>query len=249
MITDIVTVMRKDLTEFIFQRSAGRSALRGGWFSLLLMLAVFGIFIPLQTGPDWIESPAIMLYWAWVPLFLAAGVTADAIAGERERRTLETLLASRLSDMAILLGKILAAIAYGWGFSVLALVASTVTVNVANWNGSLRLYPASTLVGGLVISLLASALAAIAGTLVSLRSATVRQAAQTTSIAIMLVLFIPMFGLQALPDPYKQRLIALINITNVTQAVLAASLVLLVLDVALLGIARARFQRPKLILD
>ena len=35
---------------------------------------------------------------------------ADGIPGERERHTLETLLASRLSDRSILLGKVMAAV-------------------------------------------------------------------------------------------------------------------------------------------
>jgi ABC-type Na+ efflux pump permease subunit len=38
----------------------------------------------------------------------------DSIAGERERQTLETLLASRLPDRAILLGKVAAITLLGW---------------------------------------------------------------------------------------------------------------------------------------
>ena len=73
------------------------------------MIAVFGVFLPLQNGASWVTSPITMVYWAWMPLMLVTGVIADSFAGERERHTLETLLASRLPDRAILLGKVAAA--------------------------------------------------------------------------------------------------------------------------------------------
>jgi ABC-2 type transport system permease protein len=46
----------------------------------------------------------------------------DAIAGERERHTLETLLASRISDRAILLGKVIVTTGYAWGTALLGLL-------------------------------------------------------------------------------------------------------------------------------
>ena len=58
------------------------------------------------------------------------GRVADSFAGERERHTLETLLASRLPDRAILFGKVLAAVGYGWVLVMLMLVLSLVTVNL-----------------------------------------------------------------------------------------------------------------------
>ncbi len=46
----------------------------------------------------------------------------DSIAGERERQTLETLLASRLPDRAIVLGKIIAVTLFGWGLLLLGMI-------------------------------------------------------------------------------------------------------------------------------
>ena len=60
---------------------------------------------------------------------------ADSFAGERERHTLETLLASRLSDRAILFGKIAACIAYGWLMAMLCVLVGTITENVSHWEG------------------------------------------------------------------------------------------------------------------
>jgi len=74
--------------------------------------------------------------WAWVPLFLVMGVIAYSFAGDRERHTLETLLASRLSNRAILLGKIAAAVGYALRVTLLSLAAGLVTVNVAHGRDS-----------------------------------------------------------------------------------------------------------------
>ncbi|UCD40705.1 MAG: hypothetical protein JSV69_08835 [Chloroflexota bacterium] len=101
MINDILSIMWKEIRELILQRSG----LRGGWIGLLILIAVFGVLFPLQSGPDWLVTPTTILMWAWVPFILVNSVVADSFAGERERHTLETLLASRLSDQAILIGK------------------------------------------------------------------------------------------------------------------------------------------------
>jgi ABC-2 type transport system permease protein len=250
MIGDIVTVMTKELKEFLLRGGgATRSGLRGGgWLSLLILLAVFGIFLPYQSGRDWVESPVVIL-WAWVPLFLTTSITADSFAGERERHTLETLLASRLSDTAILLGKVAGAIAYGWGVTLASLVVGLITVNVGFGKGELLFYPFNMALGGLALSFLGAGLAATAGVLVSLRASTVRQAAQTMSIAIMVLLFVPIFGVQALPAETQARLLDWVISTSMNQVLLLALALLLVLDGALLGAGLARFKRAKLILD
>jgi ABC-2 type transport system permease protein len=249
MISDILTVAQKELREIVLARSGGRVNARSGWLSLIVIFVVFGIFLPYQNGPGWVESPATLFLWAWVPLFLVSTATADSFAGERERHTLETLLASRLSDRAILLGKVAAAVAYGWGLALVSVVLGLVTINVAFWNGTVRLYPLNFALAGIGLGLLGAGLAAAAGVLVSLRSATVRQAAQTMSLAIMLLLFVPVFGLRALPAETQAALFARLQGANLNLVVAAVMGGLLVLDLVLLGVAMARFQRARLILD
>src|SRR5262249_31553150 len=134
-------------------------------------------------------------------------VIADAFAGERERHTLETLLASRLSDRSILFGKIAACIGYGWLISFLSIIVGAVTVNVANWKGTVLVYhdAASWLVllfgppllGGII---------ATAGVLVSLRAATVRQAQQTLGVALSVTIMAGVFGSGALPAEWRARI-------------------------------------------
>jgi len=240
---DIGTIMWKEWKEIL---SWGGSR---GKVGLLVFVGVFGIFLPLQMGRAWVESPMVLAYWAWVPLFLVTSVIADSFAGERERHTLETLLASRLSDRAILFGKVGAAVGYGVGITWLSLLLGLVTANLARGQDRLLLYPLTVGLGIVGLSLLGAGLAAGAGVLVSLRAATVRQAQQTLSIAIMLLLFVPIFGTQALPVEWKARLFETFMAMNVTRVVVIAVVILAVLNVGLLVAAMDRFRRAQLILD
>ncbi|OAN37114.1 hypothetical protein A6A03_05590 [Chloroflexus islandicus] len=243
MLTDIWTVMRKELQE------AFNLGDRVGKFGLLFMMFSFGILLPWQMGRSWVESPITLVYWSWVPLFLVNAVVADSFAGERERHTLETLLASRLPDQAILFGKLLAALAYGVGLTWASLLVGLVTINLFHGEGRLLFYPPAVALGVIGISLLSGGLAAGAGVLVSLRAKSVQQATQVLSIAIMALIFIPTFGLQALPAAWQERLWNIVSGWNVTQAVLVAIAVLAVLNSVLIGAAMRRFQRARLIAD
>lgn len=243
MSADIMTVMWKDLKETLFQ-GGGR-----GKFGLLLYGAVFGIFLPMQTGIAWLQQPLLLVYWVWIPLFLVSAVIADSFAGERERHTLETLLASRLSDRAILLGKVGAAIVYGWGLSMACVLIGVVTINIANWHGVFLFYTWDVFIGILLISFLGSGLAACAGVLVSLRAATVRQAQQTMSISIMVGFFALIFGLQALPSDWKVFLVTEFSEVSLGVIIIFVSIGLLLLDLILLAVSMARFKRARLILD
>src|SRR5512147_1623928 len=127
MIADVLTVAGKELREiFTFGDARGRSK-----YSLLVLILIFGIVIPLQNGRDWVESPINIMVWAWMPFLWVSGIVADLFAGERERHTLEALLATRLSDQAILFGKLLAAMAYGFLLTWIIMFASVITINIS----------------------------------------------------------------------------------------------------------------------
>jgi ABC-2 type transport system permease protein len=243
--SDVLTVAWKEWRELL---QIGGS-LRGGRLSLLILLAVFGVVLPLQSGVEWVQSPATVFYWGWVPLMLVGSAVADSFAGERERHTLEPLLASRLPDSAILLGKILAAIAYGWGLVIGMLALSLVTVNLAVRTGPWLMFPWRFAVGAPVLSLLGAGLAATGGVLVSLRAATVRQAAQTLNVGVLLLLFIPILGIQALPDAWKAQAGAWLLTIGIDGVLWVSVALLALLDLALLAAAFARFRRARLVLD
>ena len=244
MFTDILTILQKELTELLFQRGQGRSTS----IRLLIFVGVFGILLPLQNGIEGVQSPVNLAFWAWIPYLLVSGVTADTFAGERERHTLETLLASRLSDRAILFGKLAAVVAYGWGITLAAIVLSLVTVNIAYWQGTLTLYPADLFAVILALSLLIAVFAAGLGIAISLRAATARAAQQTMSI-IMFVMLIPLFALSFLPREILARLDVFLDGLNPPQIIAALLVFLLVFDGGLLAYALRHFQRAKLVSD
>jgi ABC-2 type transport system permease protein len=244
MMSDILNVAWKELREIlIFSDPRGRSKI-----SLLIMIGVFGILIPLQNGRGWVESPISAIAWGWMPFLMVSNVVADSFAGERERHTLESLLATRLSDRAILFGKLLAALLYGFALTWIMLLLSLVTVNLAFGRGQLLLFPGMMFLGMLVFSLLISGLAASAGVLVSLRAASVRQAQQTLSLS-MFLLFIPFLVLSFLPRSSVENLGLLLAQISLEQVAVGVVAFLLLLDVGLTLIALRRFQRSKLILD
>lgn len=243
MISDIGTIMWKEGKEIL----ALYGSRRGGPLGILIFVGLLGVYWPLQAGRDWITSPVSLAYWAWVPPFLVSTVVADSFAGERERHTLETLLATRLPDRAILLGKIGAAVAYGWGFTLMVMLLGLVAVNVVHGRGQLLLYPLTVVLGGTVLSVLAALMAASIGVLVSLRASTVRQAQQSLSIGLMVLVFIPVLGVQLIPSDARRWLLEMAVNAGVEQLVALAAAFLLSFDIGLLLAAATRFQRAKLV--
>ncbi|MHC4943301.1 MAG: ABC transporter permease [Planctomycetota bacterium] len=242
---DVLTMMWKEWKE-LFRL---RGTLKGGTIGVLVFLCVFGILLPLQMGRQWVETPMLLVLWIWVPLFLVSSVVADAFAGERERHTLETLLASRLSDFSILLGKITAAIGYGWGLTLFSLLLGTVTVNLADWQGRFIFFSPVMCAGIFLWSFLAACLTACIGVLISLKATTVRQAQQIMSIAIMLILFVPIFGFKALPQVWKDALQEKLAQWTLSQIVFCVTGILAGLTLLFLLIAARKFRRARLILD
>jgi ABC-2 type transport system permease protein len=245
MIGDILTVAWKEWRELLF---AGGS-LRGGRLSLVILLVMFGVFMPYQFGREWLDSPSTLFYWGWLPLMIVAGAVADSFAGERERHTLETLLASRLPDSAIVLGKVAAVVGYGWGLVLSMLVLGLATINATQQTGTPVFLPWRALGGAALLSLLGTTIATGAGILVSLRSPTVRQASQTLSVAILLLLLLPVFGVRALPDAWIVQAVGWTRSVGIDGMFWALMAVLAAGAGILLAAAMARFKRSRLILD
>ena len=235
--SDILTMVWKESKDVFFQ---------GGWRSLirpLIVVGIMGIYLPLQLGPQWVDlTPIGMLLLLWIPFFVIISFIGDVIAGERERHTLETLLASRMPDRAILLGKVVTTVLYAWGMGVLSLLLGLVLVDLFRTQGNWMFYPLDRFVDALVLILLASVLAASAGVLVSLKVATVRQAQQILSVGTIVFVFGIIFVLQAVPANVVSSL-------TYSQFLLIAMAVIAVLDAILLGLSLVSFQRSRLILS
>ena len=217
-------------------------------FSVLIVIGVFGVLIPLQNGIDWVTSPISIAVWAWMPFIWVSSIVADSFAGERERHTLESLLATRLSDRAILFGKLLAALVYGFVMTWTILLVSLVTINIAFRGGGLILFPSEVMLGAFAFSVLISGLSASIGVLVSLRAGSVRQAQQWMS-AGMLLIFLPFMLVRYLPQEWSGAVeSALVNAGPLSIGI-GLAVLLFIVEMILIAIAMRLFQRSKLILD
>jgi ABC-2 type transport system permease protein len=246
MISDMMTIIGKELKEIL----NARGNKRGGIIGLLFGTAIFGIYMPLMSGVNWVETPVSLFYWLWLPFLWVSSTIADAIAGERERHTLETLLASRLSDTAILFGKVAATLVYGWGLTMLIMLVSIATVNIAFGiqQNTFYIYEPIVLATIIIFSFLVAMLSAGLGIIISLRAETVRQAQQTVSMGFMIFFFSFMLVVQFLPAGLSNFVVGWVESANWSKLGFLAMVILGAIDAGLLKIAKVRFQRSKLIL-
>jgi ABC-2 type transport system permease protein len=254
MIGDMRTVMWKEWREYFAGSSASGGSGRGrGVVGVLLIMGIISILLPVLMGRTWVTSgAALVVNGLYLPSIILLNVIPDSFAGERERHTLETLLASRLSDRAILFGKVGAAVSYGCSIGLLAALVQAIVANISQKNATagsgLVFYPAGLIFAIIVLALFMSLLIASAGCLVSLRATTTRQAQLNLSFGFLVLLFTPVIVFQLLPHQTQTNFLALLNSANPTLLFFIVVGVLLVVDVALLLVAVARFQRVRLIL-
>jgi ABC-2 type transport system permease protein len=242
MTSDLLTVIRKESIELLHLRGSARGTL----MITVLPILILGITFPLQFGREWARSPVTLIAWAWIPLLFTTTIIADSIAGERERHTLETLLASRLPDRAILFGKLLTSMLYGITITALIVFTGLITVNIAHFDEGIILPDPRYLLAGLAVGILGTGFASSAGILISLRAATVRQAQQTLSFGIIIVAVLPGLLVNVLPVELKTRILGSLNTIDVTRAGLAVAVFFLLLDGTLVALAVRRFRRTKL---
>jgi ABC-2 type transport system permease protein len=247
MFDDIKTVMWKERKGlFRVQGSRARAIL-----TVLVPVVMIAVVMPLQMGREWLDAAWSLLGSILIPFILVGITIPESFAGERERHTLETLLASRLPDRAILFGKVVLAVAYGWGMTLVVLVVSLVTVNLLHWDGRVMFYKPVVALANVAVSLLIASLVANLGVLISLRSATAQGAQQ----ALMSAILIPLMVLQLVPTvmlsvvPNGRKILKQWLSVDFTQVVLVLIAVLLAASLGLLLAAMARFQRSRLTLD
>ena len=244
MIRDVASVTWKEWREL-----TAAEGWESGLLGLVLFVGLLGLFLPYQVGRSWLSAPWVMLFWIWVPILLMTTVTADTFAGERERGTLGSLLATRLPDRAILAGKIAAVVTYVWGATLLSVPLSLIAINFKASPGPLAYYTSSQLGTVATLALLSSIFGAALGVLISLRSPTVRHAQQTFSLGVLVAFVFPVFGLQMLPAATKTGLIQALVFGEAGRVALVLAAVFIVLDVLLVTAAMARFRRGRLLLN
>jgi ABC-2 type transport system permease protein len=236
MIETARTVAAKELREIL--SSGGPAGGRRGVLGRIAFPVIFGAFLGYQSGfvRHGFGRAAAVFPMGLIAMGTASTMIVDAVAGERERHTLETLLASPASDIGIIAGKIVAVVVYAWVIGSVGLVA----VGVASAFAPAPISPTVLLLISL-LALLEAVLAAGFGVQFSLHADSVRAAGRRFG---QYAIFMNMIGAAAIglvvaPASGAVRL----GIAAIT------AIVLLVMDVTLILLARLRFRRSELLLD
>jgi ABC-2 type transport system permease protein len=239
MTREIAVVMRKELKEIGIEGGGRR-----GRLTPLIALAVTGVFFPLNFGMRYVQPDVLMIMGMFLPVIFVLPLVADTFAGERERHTLETLLATRLPDRAILFGKLAAIVAYSFVLMVLALILAFVALNIAHPEARPIVAAPSLLAGMLLEGVLAASLLTGIGLLISLGATTVRQAQQRVSFVLFIPILIP-FIVSRLPSSVRVSIRSLFAGRLSPMALVLALLVLL--NAVILFASMRRFRRSRLI--
>lgn len=239
--SDACTIARKDIQEL---RTNGTS--QSGYLRLLTAVIIGGVY-GWHASVDGGSSFLVI----GIATFLACSAVipgaADSFAGERERHTLETLLATRASARAIVLGKYLGGIA-------VAVAAGLLTMLGALFGGALHSsasIPAA-LQPGIIVGVIAGpalvgGLVAAAGMTVSMRSATVKDALQLLSFGLLAITLVPvLFARYGLFKDWL-RFARWFHERGAAAVILAVVMALVLLNVLVLSTIVARFDRGRLI--
>jgi ABC-2 type transport system permease protein len=240
MIEDVLTVMWKERRTMLRGKAS-----RSKFLQMMLFPIILNTVFPITWGPDWVTDFPPLLSAMIIPALLLAVTVPDSFAGERERHTLGTLLASRLPDRAIFFGKLVTPIVMGWGTALLLSLVSLVVVNVAHGEGELLLFTLPIAMGILTLSFLLSTTMAGAGVLTSLRSETVQEAMEK----LLNFITIPAVLVQVLPLLFREKFITFMNTVNGLQLLIIVVVILVVVDIGVFTVAFNRFRRSQMYLD
>ncbi|MFQ6074620.1 MAG: ABC transporter permease subunit [Candidatus Bathyarchaeia archaeon] len=178
-------------------------------------------------------GPMLLITPLMVPVFIAA----DSFAGERERKTIEPLLASPVSDIELFLGKVLTAFVPSMFISFIAFVIATC---LFNWSalqvfGYIIFPDIPYFIMMIVLTPLATIFSISIVVLISARVVSVRDASQIGGVVIVpLILLI------------VGQMFAFIFINIVT--VIIATAILALLDAILIRFCASRFGRETILM-
>ena len=128
---------------------------------ILFTVLVFGILVPWYKGFTFLD-PRILLAYTLLALLFVAPASAESAAKQVATVPGESRAGGILSRIVVV-------VAYGWGMAVVILITALVTLNLANWRGSVLTPPAPFFSAVLVFSLTASLAVAILSNVLALR--------------------------------------------------------------------------------
>jgi ABC-type Na+ efflux pump permease subunit len=213
---------------------------------IVSVLAVVGIVTLMPPGPDFemlmsFMGPMIASFLMIFGVIPASMISANALVGEREQKTLEPLLATPLTDRQLLLGKLLSSMIPSfillYGGTMVSIIAENIILVVMGY--PLILIPD---LGGLLMIFTAGPAMIIAVVsvmiLISGRVTRVYEAYQMTTLVVMIAI-IPMI----VPSMFigSGNLESVVMITNISTILIAVVFMAITFSLAI-----TRFNRDRL---
>lgn len=181
MIREAVIVVRKELAEMV----GDWHSFYGALVQAAIILITCGIIVPSDKPIIWADPGRLALLYVMFPGILAATFSADAFAGERERKTLETLLATPISEVGIFTGKLTASILLSAIGSSLAITAGLISATISGGHAPpVTAASVALLLGGAVAF---AALTAGLASHISMRVPVARTAQQMSSMLSLVI--------------------------------------------------------------
>ena len=196
----------------------------------------------LSPLPEGLQMTYIMLVYFFAPFFLviplmvSSVISSDSFAGEKERKTIEALLAAPFTDGELLMGKVLVSFAPAMGVTLLGFILYTAVVDALTVGrfGFLLLPNLTWLVMILFLAPAVSLLGIGATVIISSRVKGFREAQQLSALMVVPVLAL-LFGQAA----------GFIIMGPGT--LLALTVLVLVADSALFGVGVSVFNRERIL--
>ncbi len=228
--SSFIPAVAEEWKNTLFRAGIGRA---GGFRSILINLMVsviFGILIPWYKGFDFLD-PVMVSAYAFLSLLFVTPATSEAMAA-----------GDRVQSWTRLMAKLFAAALYGWAISVVILLLGLITVNAANWLGYPVVPDRQLLLAVLFASLLGSIFVASAGGAAAIlfSAPTAKTILRFGFLGVLLLfLLLTRFG----PEAWQAAFTKQLTDSGIIRLALIASAVFAILDIALMAVLRAPFQR------
>lgn len=249
MIKQITVIMRKEWEDIKSTFFSYHNFSAGIW-PILLICVAFGFYEPLKSAPEWLQSNTMVFSISILIPFITIGfISPYSFVGERMRGTLEPLLATPVSDQAILFGKIGIAILFGWGVTLIVMLLGLGVINIFLANGNFLFYLPELVIPTLLLSLLFSILVATIGTNSSLYAKTILEAQRNLVTTLFIPILLPAFFLGPfMPEEWKIIIVQITTQMGTNNQLLILIVLFFLVDGIFLVIAQIRFNRKKLLL-
>jgi len=250
LIAQTLVIMRKEW-EDIKSTLFSYHNLQAGIWPILIFCLAFGVYEPLRIGPDWLRSPMMVFSSSMlVPFIVIGSISPYSFVGERKRGTLEPLLATPVSDQAILYGKIGLAALYGCVLTLVNMLLGLGSINFLLANGRFLFYPIGIAIPTILLSLFFSILVATLGTNYSFYAKTLLEAQNNLGMTLFFPVALPAFLVGPfMPEAWKIIIVQITTQLGATNLFLILVLLLFIIDGLFLAIAVTRFHRKHLILE